>query len=224
MAKRLLPPQHQCNRTISGPSVTSARHTTVRERATPMTTNRMQTGLAGLALAVAAGALALIGGDLAKTALLGVALGGAVALVPDRSVLARISGLVLGVSTAWIGYAVRAGFLPDIPLGRAIALAGVVLLVTAVAIASAGRVPLWSALLGLAAMAGAYETTFTTSPTSFVVDSTTAVTTVLVAVSFGIFLAGLAPAGRAAPLARPEVELPSPRTSVDALVEQEVAR
>jgi hypothetical protein len=184
----------------------------------------MRAGLAGLALAVAAGTLALIGGDLAKTALLGVALGGAVALVPDRSVLARISGLVLGVGTAWIGYAVRAGFLPDIPLGRAIALSGVVLLVTAVAVASAGRVPLWSGLLGLAAMAGAYETTFTTSPTSFVVDSTTAVTTVLVAVSFGIFLAGLAPAGRAAPVTRPEVELPSPRSSVDARVEQEVVR
>lgn len=189
-----------------------------------MISNRLQIGGTGIALAAMAGALALLGGDIARTALLGVALGGVVALVPDRSLIGRIFGILLGVGTAWIGYAVRAGFLPDIPLGRAIALAGVVLVVTAASVASAGRLPLWSGLLGLAAMAGAYETTFAASPTSFVVDSATAATTVLVAVSFGLLLASLAPTGQPAIASRPVVELPSPRASVDAQVEQEVAR
>jgi hypothetical protein len=188
-----------------------------------MTSNRLQTGLAGLALAATAGSLVLVGGDLAATALLGVALGGVVALVPDRSVLGRVSGFLVGLLAAWVGYALRAGVLPDIALGRAIAVVGVVGIVTVAAVASAGRLPLWSGLLGAAAMAGAYESVFATSPTSFVLDSTTAVTTTLVAVSFGLLLASLAPVSRTA-IARPEVYLPSPRSSVDARVEQEVSR
>jgi hypothetical protein len=186
-----------------------------------MTSNRLQTGTAGVVLAATAGALALLGGDLSRTALLGAALGGALSLVPDRALPGRVAGAVVGVVVAWIGYAARAGFFPDVPLGRAIALAGVVLLVTAVAVASGGRVPLWSGLLGLAAMSGAYETTFTTSPTSFVVDSTTAVTTVLVAISFGSLVASLVPT----PLAqRPRVALPSPRAAADDTAQLEVVR
>ena len=194
-----------------------------------MTSNRLRTGLTGIALAGTAGCLLLLGGDLATTALLGVALGGVLALVPNGSVLGRVSSFLVGVLSAWVGYALRAGVLPDIALGRAIAVVAVISLITVVAVASAGRLPLWSGLLGAAAMAGAYEATFAASPTSFVIDSTTAVTSALVAVSVGLLLGSLAtPSTRAVASSpaeeHPEVSLPAPRRSVDAHVEQEVSR
>ncbi|MGH8828052.1 MAG: hypothetical protein ACRDVZ_10770, partial [Jiangellaceae bacterium] len=146
----------------------------------------------GLILAAAAGLLVwggdLLGLDLEYVALLGVALGGAAGLVPDRSPLLRAGGLLTGAVIAWIGYAVRAAVLPDTSGGRAVAAVGVVVLCTFIAFMAAGRVPLWSMLIGVAAIVGAYEEIYTAAPARFMSTSPTATTAVLLAAAFG-FLA-----------------------------------
>ncbi|WP_050760920.1 hypothetical protein [Aeromicrobium marinum] len=150
---------------------------------------------AGAALAlVAAGTVLLgemLGLELTSVALLGVALGGAVGLVPDRSHTERVLGFVAGLLVAWAGYGARAGVLPDSDLGRAVALAGVVLAVTVVTVVSAGRLPLWSLLTGVAALAGAYEFTFTANTPLFTTESVSAVTAVLLAAAVGTVATGL---------------------------------
>jgi hypothetical protein len=129
----------------------------------------------------------------------------------------------VGFAAAWLGYLLRAGVLPDVPMGRAIAAVAVVGVITAVSAATAARLPLWSGLVGAGALLGAYETTFLTTPTGFLSDSLTAATTVLVAAGLGLLVAttvdGLLPAASSSPAPRPEVAVPAPRASQDADVD-----
>jgi hypothetical protein len=52
-------------------------------------------------------------------------------------------------------------------------------------------VPLWSALVGVAALVGAYEEAYSASPSEFLSTSPTAATTVLLAAAFGFVAAAL---------------------------------
>lgn len=145
--------------------------------------------LAGLVLALLTTAIVLFSGpELQGVALLGAALGGALGLVPDRSPAQRAAGFGVGFVAAWLGYALRAAVLPDAAAGRAIAVLAVVLVCLAVAGLTSGRLPLWSALLGAAAMAGAYEATYAADPSSFLTSSATTATSILLAAGAG-FLA-----------------------------------
>lgn len=162
-----------------------------------MTSVRIRTCAAGSALAVVAGLLSssesLLGADLAAVALLGVGAGAALGLVGDRSPGERALAFLVGFLAAWLGYALRAGLLPDVPAGRGLAAVVVVALITAAATASADRLPLWSGLLGAAAFAGAYELVFAADPTAFVSESTTAATSVLLATAIGFVVATAVP-------------------------------
>lgn len=194
---------------------------------------RTRTALVGSALALTAGLLAdhgaVLGADLPKTALFGAAAGAVLGLVPDRTPAPRALGFLLGFVAAWLGYALRAGYLPDIPLGRAIAAVIVVGLVTLVATATAGRLPLWTGLLGATALLGAYETTFAANPAAFVQESMTAATTVLVTAAFGFLVASLlqalpAPSPRLVEVDEdtaivPGFDMHAPRASSDAATE-----
>lgn len=194
-----------------------------------MSSVRVRTLVTGSVLAVAAAALAdhgaIFGADLPKVALLGAAAGAVLGLVPDRSPALRVGGFTGGFVAAWLGYALRAGFLPDIPMGRAIAAVVVVSLITAVATASANRLPMWAGFLGAATLLGSYESTFAATPTGFVSDSMTAVTTSLLATAVGYLVAVFA--GGAAAVAdevHDEVVLPdggavpTPRAAADSHV------
>ena len=198
-----------------------------------MTSVRLRTCVVGGALAASAGLLAakgsVLGADLPHHALLGAALGAVLALVSDRSVAGRVGGFVVGFGGAWIGYALRAGFLPDTGAGRAVAVIAVVAVVTTAAVASAGRLPLWSGLLGAGTLLGAYESAFAANPGAFLSDSVTAITTVLVAAGLGLVVTTavdgfLAPATADEAAERPEVALPSPRAAADADARSEVQR
>jgi hypothetical protein len=195
-----------------------------------MSSVRTRTLVTGAALAVAAFLLAdqgdVFGADLPKVALLGAAAGAVLGLVPDRLPAARLGGFLTGFGAAWIGYALRAGFLPDIPMGRAIAAVVVVALITAVAVASANRLPMWAGFLGAATLLGSYETTFAATPTDFVSDSMTAVTTSLLAAALGflvtVLVSGIdvhaeAPVERA-DAAVPDPDVPLPRAAADSNV------
>lgn len=151
--------------------------------------------LAGLLLAV--GAALIIGlGDalglgLDHVALLGAALGGVLGLVPGRDPLGRLGGFVVGFVVAWLGFALRAAVLPDTAGGRAMAAFAVVAVIGVCCAVSGGRVPLWSALVGAAAIVGAYEGTYTNAPSEFLQQSPSAGTTVLLAVALGYLATSL---------------------------------
>ncbi len=156
--------------------------------------------LSGLVLAVAAVLMVVLGDalglDLESVALLGAALGAVVALVPDRGPAARLAGFGLGFVVAMIGYAARALWLPDTSSGRAVAVGLVVIGCTGLAAAIMGRLPLWSVLLGTAALAGGYEFTYAAAPPEMGDTALAATTTLLLTVGIGFLAASLfAPAG-----------------------------
>jgi len=151
--------------------------------------------LAGVTLAVLATLLVVLsdtlGLDTEGVALLGGALGGALGLVPDRSPAQRAGAFLIGFVVAWVGYALRAAVLPDATAGRAVAVLVVLLVCLAVGAATRGRLPLWATLLGAAAMAGAYETTYAADPTAFLSSSATTATSILVAAGAGFVATAL---------------------------------
>jgi hypothetical protein len=176
----------------------------------------------GLGLAVGAaviiGLSTLFGLELEHVALLGAALGGVLGLVPHRPAWGKVAGFLAGFALAWLGFALRAAVLPDSSAGRAVAAFIVVALIAVVAAASRGRLPLWSGLVGAAAIVGAYEAVYTSAPSQFVSESPAAATTVLLAVGLG-FLATtvIAPQtdSRVAAGARQSAQKPAAQPSSD---------
>ena len=152
-----------------------------------------KTIFAGLLLALAAVLVVWLSAaldlELVSAVLLGVAVGAVVALVPDCTPLARFGGFAAGFLAAWVGYGVRAGLLPDTDGGRAVAVGLVLLLCVAVFAASVGRLPLWSALLGAAAMAGGSEYTFAAAVPEFATTSVSAATSLLFCIAVGFVVA-----------------------------------
>lgn len=160
--------------------------------------------LAGLVLALAAMVVVIIGSvldlDLESVALLGAAMGAVVALVPDRTPASRLGGFAIGFVVAWVGYLLRAQFLPDTAGGRAVAVGVVVLLCVALTTAGRGRLALWSVLLGAGAFAGAYEFTYDQAPPEILSTSVSTATTMAFNVAVGFLAAAFfAPAGQARP-------------------------
>lgn len=145
--------------------------------------------LSGGALAVVAAVAVLVGASLGleieHVALLGLALGAVVGLVPQGRSLHRLLGFAAGFGLAWVGYLLRAAVLPDSTSGRAVAVLLVLLGCTLVYLVSRGRLPLWASLVGVAALVGAYEETYTAAPSQVAAQSMTAATTVLLAVAVG---------------------------------------
>jgi hypothetical protein len=148
--------------------------------------------LGGALLAVVAGLLCLIGESLGlhteHVALVGGALGGVAGLVQDRTPGLRAIGFGAGLAVAWIGFAVRALYLPDSTSGRAVAASVVVAACVIITAAAGGRIPLWSLLLGAAAMVAVYEENYTADSPAFLSQSPTAATAVLLSAAIG-FLA-----------------------------------
>jgi hypothetical protein len=129
--------------------------------------------------------------ELDSVTLLGVALGAVVALVPDRSPWMRLGGFVAGIVVAWIGFFIRAALLPDTATGRALTVGLVILLCAVIAAASMERLPLWTLLVGAAALSGAYEYTYAAAPPEIASTSVTAVTSLLVASAVGFLVVAL---------------------------------
>jgi hypothetical protein len=154
-----------------------------------------RTLLAGLLLAVLVVLLAAAGDLLSLAVTWPVLLGAAVALVPGTGIAGRIGALLVGALAGWIAYALRAAVLPDLGVSVGISLAIAVLVVTAAAVASVERLPLWAGLTGVAAFAGLYDAAYRASPTDFLAQSTVALTTLLLAVALGAAGGMLAGAG-----------------------------
>ena len=159
-----------------------------------------RTLLGGLLLIAAAFFSVLIGSwldlDLDAVALLGVAAGAVVALVPDATMGRRLAGFVLGVVAALLGYYFRAAMTPDTSAGRAVFAALVVALCVLVAVVSLGRLPLWSSLLGAAAFAGSFEATYSSAPPRVLELSIGGLTSLALCVAVGLLAAGIVGSSR----------------------------
>jgi hypothetical protein len=169
-----------------------------------------RTLLAGVVLAVAAMLVVRVGSwldlDVESVALMGAALGAVLALVPDRTPLFRLLGFGAGFVAAWIGYLLRTVALPDTSSGRAVAVGLVVLLCVGVTAATMGRLPLWSTLLGTAALSGAYELTYAAAPPELLSTSMTTASTLLLAIGVGFLAAAFV-----APTTQPDRPAPAHR-------------
>lgn len=151
--------------------------------------------LTGAVLAIAAALLLLLGKtldlELDAVVLLGVALGAVVALAPEATPGVRLAGFAGGVVAAWLGFVARAALLPDTSGGRAAAAVLVIALCTALVVLAQGRLPLWTPLLGVGALVGVYETTYSTDPALVLSTSVTAVTALLLCAVLGWLVATL---------------------------------
>lgn len=129
--------------------------------------------------------------ELEPVALLGVTVGGVLALVRDGSAGGKAVGFIAGFVAAWALYALRAAWLPDSVSGKAAFAAGIVALCVAVSAVTLTRVPLWSALLGAGAMAGAFEAAYVAAPPETLTTSTTVGSSMALAVALGFLAAAL---------------------------------
>lgn len=175
-----------------------------------------RTLLTGLLLAAATGLTVLVGEaldlEVEAVALLGVATGAIVALVPDQTASRRLASYALGFVVAYVGYLVRAAATPDTSAGRAVVATLVVALCVGAFALSGGRLPLWSALLGSASFAGAYEYTYTQAATRVLDTSVTSATALVLCVAVGFLVAAaLQPAG-AAGVTTSSAHTPAPDT------------
>ncbi len=165
-----------------------------------------KTLLVGLVLTVAAVLVVFVSAafdlELDPVALLGVAVGGVVALVPDRTPFMRLVGFAGGFVAAWIGYLLRAAVLPDSTGGRAVAIALVIVLAVAVSAVALGRIPAWSTLLGAGALAGAYEHTYAAAPPEVASTSVSTATILLFTAAVGFLATAIVAPGGEQPVER----------------------
>ena len=180
--------------------------------------------LVGVLLAVAAAAAVGLSAafdlELESVALLGAAMGAVLALVPDKTLLSRVSGFGAGFLLAWIGYVLRAAWLPDTTGGRAVAVAIVVFACVAVAAGASERIPVWATLLGAGGFAGAYEFTYSVAPPEVASTSVTTATTMLFNVAIGLLAGVLAgPKTTVAAGARGQGRLDPELASLDDILE-----
>lgn len=160
----------------------------------------------GLVLAVLVGILAAVSGQpLALESLWPLFIAAAVAFVPGWSLAGRLGGFAVGVAAGWFAFFLRAGVLPDVPLGRALFLVIPLVVVAAVAGATRDRLPLWAGLAGFGMFGAAYHPVFAASPSDFLSQSIATLTTVLLAAGIG---------GAAAMVLRPGSPPPEPDDAV----------
>lgn len=195
-----------------------------------MTSVRVSTCAAGVAVAVAAGVLTAAGGpfgaDLPKVALLGLAAGAVLGLVPARSVGGRLVGFLGGFAAVLVALYLQRTTLPDTGMGRALAAVVTVGLVTVLATATADRAPLWAGLLGAATMTGAFALV-TAGAIGTATSALTAATAALLAAGLSLVVTTLITALHPQVVIdldeAHDVALPTPRAAAAAVASSEKA-
>jgi hypothetical protein len=149
-----------------------------------------RTVVRGAVIALVAAIVAVSGNALGIDTVWPVLLAAAVGLAAVPLGMGRVVAFVVGSLVSWFVLALRAGFLPDVAMARALVVVIGVLLLTALAAATAERAPLWAGLAGFVAFSAYYEPLYAASPTLFLSESPVALVTVLLAAAVG-FAAGL---------------------------------
>lgn len=149
----------------------------------------LRTVLSGAVVAVVAGSLAIAGPGIGITTLWPFLLAVGIALAAGQAALSRIGAFVLGAVVGFVGMALRAGVLPDVPLSATIVVVLAVVALTLVASLTQGLLPLWASLAGYAAFVGFYTPTFDEAPTAFLSEAPVALVTILLAAGIGTAVA-----------------------------------
>jgi len=155
----------------------------------------VRTLVAGLFVAVAAALVLLIGGPVglnAGVAVVGVALGAVLALVPYRGPFWRIGAWAVGFIFTWISYAISALLFPSNNTGMAVGAFLGLIMVTVVAGLTRERLPLWCGLVGTATFVGAYYSAFNAAPYLFKTESITYLVAAFATTMVGFLAAALA--------------------------------
>jgi hypothetical protein len=151
-----------------------------------------RTLIGGIALALVAAAAVYVGDALnlgLGNPLLGVGVGGVLALAPGEHKMGRLAGFLIGVVIAFVGYGVNAQFMPASSGGSAVTGLLTLALVTVAAALSMGRIPLWSLLLGVAGFVGAYDYIYDDKPYDFLNSSVQTLGAFLVTFGLGYLVA-----------------------------------
>lgn len=151
-----------------------------------------RTLISGVLVAVLVAVVTLTGAAIGITSVWPVLLAAAVGLALAPVTIGRLAALVVGAVLGWVFFAIRAGFLPDVPAARALTVVGGVLVLTAIAAVTLDRAPLWAGLAGYAVFTGLYEPLHAARPTAFLTESPLALLTVLLAIAIGYAIAAVA--------------------------------
>jgi len=116
-------------------------------------------------LAVVLGSWAQLGLD---NVLFATGCGALLGLIPNKGPGVRIGAFFLGFVIGVLGYLFRAAVLPDSVIAQGIAAFIGIMIVTLICGLTRGRLPFWAAILGLIAITGAYNATFTAAPYDFI--------------------------------------------------------
>lgn len=125
----------------------------------------------------------------------GLAVGGVLGLVSDGGPVGRVGGFLVGILVALIMYVVRVLFLNDSFAGQVVAMVLALGIITVICALTFGKLPLWTALLGVGLVVGAYETSFVAAPQNLTSELLQYTTTALVPAALG-FLAAVFVANR----------------------------
>lgn len=134
-------------------------------------------------LAVVLGAWAQLGLD---NVLFATGCGALLGLYQQRSPGMRIGAFFLGFVVGWLGYVLRAAFLPDSFVAEGIAAFIGIAIVTIICGLTRNKLPFWGAMLGLIAITGAYNAAFTAAPYDFVSSSLATTGALLAAAGIGM--------------------------------------
>ncbi len=154
----------------------------------------IRTVVGGLALAVVAGLAVYVGEALnlgLPNPLIGVAVGGVLALAPGGQRMGRLAGFLVGALLALVGYGINAQFMPASSSGVAVTGVLTLALATGAAALSVGRMPLWSLLLGVGGFVGAYDYVYNDKPYDFLNSSVQTMGTFLVLFGIGYLTGAL---------------------------------
>lgn len=165
----------------------------------------LRTVLHGAVVALAAGVLAVLGTTIGTTSpwplLLAIALG----LAAAPATVTRLAAAALGAGLGLLAYAALLALLPATASAVAAATVVAVLVLTGVAAATRGALPLWAGLAGYAIFGALYAPRAEAAPTAFLSEAPAALVTVLLALGLGALVATLAGAVGAATAPHPAV-------------------
>lgn len=150
--------------------------------------------VAGFVLAVLAAVSVWIGNlfsiGLGSTLFAGT-IGAVLGLVKSHTPIIKIVSFLIGFVVAWALYGVQALLLPLTSTGEMVGVFLTIAVVTIIAALAHSKLPFWAMLLGVAAMAGAYGTSFLSAPQNFISQSVAAAGATLFVAALGMIAAAL---------------------------------
>jgi hypothetical protein len=160
------------------------------DRLTPSSSSSVTSTLvAGVVLATMVSVLAFVGAALGVDALWPVLLAAGLGLVVGMPRGAHVVMVGLGASVAVVAAGLQLAVLPAVPAARAAALAGSVLVLALIAVASRGRLPFGVALIGWGAATAFLEPAVAAAPAAFVTIAGVTLATMLVSFGVGLLVA-----------------------------------